>query len=122
MELSDHLVPRYFEADFDGDGGLDLVAPVRREKDGKRALAFCHQSGRRLFIVGLEEALGEMVPAYLDRIDWWALYRRPVAEMGASEEPPPELLGTALTIGISEVSSVLIYWQGERYVSYWQGD
>ncbi len=122
LQLSGHMTPRFFEADFDGDGSLDRVAPVRRVKDGKRALAFCHPETQRLFLVGLQQALGEMVPEYLDRIDWWDLYRRPVAAQGASGDPPPVLHGEALTIGIAEVSSILIYWQGERYASYWQGD
>lgn len=122
LTLSGHMNPRFFEADFDGDGNLDLVAPVRRTEDGKRALAFCHRKSQRLSVVGLHQPLGEMAPEYVDRMDWWALYRRPMAEQGASAEAPPELQGDALTVGIEGASSVLIYWQGERYASYWQGD
>ena len=63
-----------------------------------------------------------MVPEYLDRMDWWGLYTRRRAEQGASEEPPPDLVGDALTIGIEESSSVLVYWRGDQNASYWQGD
>ena len=50
----DHLTPPFLEGDFDGDGGRDLVAPVWRTEDGKRALAFCHPDRRRLDLVGLD--------------------------------------------------------------------
>ena len=120
-ELTAFLQPLTIEGDFDGDGAHDLAAPVARATDGKRGLAIC-RAGTYLDLVGFEGAMGEVVPAYFDRIDKWALHARGPVGQSAEQGPPPALRGDAIAIGKDDSSSALIYWTGTGYHSYWQGD
>ncbi len=115
------LDPPEIGGDFDGDDSLDSATLVVRRADGKRGLAIC-RAGTWLSLVGFEKALGELVPAYFDRMDWWSLQPRGPVGQGATEDPPPSLVGDALVLGMEGKSSVLLYWTPEGFRSYWQGD
>ncbi|MGD9535656.1 MAG: hypothetical protein AB7P52_03440 [Alphaproteobacteria bacterium] len=119
--LTAYLTPVELGGDFDGDGTLDLAAPVTRRADGKRALALC-RAGTYLDVIGLEGEMGHLMPAYFDRMDWWGLYPKGEVHQGVAEGAPPALTGDAILLGMEEKSSVLLYWDGGRYAAYWQGD
>lgn len=120
-ELSPFLRPSTVSGDFDGDDSHDLAVPVVRASSGKRGLAVC-RAGTYLDLVGFEGRMGEVVPAYFDRIDHWSLHPKgPVGE-SAAQGPPPELVGDAILIGKEDSSSALLYWNGKRWHAYWQGD
>lgn len=121
-DLGAYLRPTSLSSDFDGDGALDIAAPVTRKSDGKRAIAIC-RAGTTLDVLGLSGQIGvHLVAEYFDRIDGWML--QPKAELGHGGEgtPPPVLVGDAITIGKEDSSSALIYWTGAAWSSYWQGD
>lgn len=122
LALEPYLNTASLEGDFDGDGSLDIAAPVTRQGDGKRAVAVC-RAGTWLDIVGLDGEIGELVPAYFDHIDWWNLHPAdtPVGT-GATGEPVPTLHGDGIVIGKEDSSSVIFFWTPEGYASYWQGD
>jgi hypothetical protein len=107
------------EGDFDGDGAVDIAAAAVRTRDNKRGLAICR--GRTLHFIGFEGDMGELQPAYFESIDWWRLDTRREVGQGAGGTPPT-LIGDGITIGKDDSSSVLIYWDGTRFQSYWQGD
>jgi hypothetical protein len=113
--------PVALDGDFDGDGVLDLAVPVVRSADGKRAVAIC-RAGTWLQVVGLEGTLGLLDPAYFDRMDIWRLEPAGPINPGVGEGPPPTARGDKVLLGIAEVSSVLLYWDGEMFQAYWQGD
>lgn len=120
--LDPYLNTASLGGDFDGDGSLDIAAPISRLSDGKRAIAIC-RAGTWLDIVGLEGDMGELVPSYFDSIDWWNLH--PVANpvgVGGTGEPVPNLHGDAILIGKEDSSSTLFFWTPDGYASYWQGD
>lgn len=120
--LGTHLGSVSLEGDFDGDGALDTATAVTRRADGKRAIAFC-RAGTWLDIVGLEGRWGvHLVAAYFDSADWWGLVERGPVFTGGEGAPPPTLLGDAVAMGKEGASSVLIYWNGQDWTSYWQGD
>lgn len=120
--LGAHLGPATLGGDFDGDGALDLAAAVTRKSDGKRAIAFC-RAGTWLDVVGLEGRWGvHLVADYFDRVDWWGLVERGPVFMGGEGTAPPTLRGDGIVMGKEDSSSVLIYWDGEGWTSYWQGD
>jgi hypothetical protein len=62
-------------------------------------------------------------PSYFDNIDWWARHDKgPVGESAGESGPPPSMIGDGIVIGKEGASSALIYWNGEKFDSYWQGD
>lgn len=115
------LEPSSIGGDFDGDGAHDIAALVRRSTDGKQALAIC-RAGTWLNLIGLEGDLGHLTPAYFDRMDWWSLYPIGPVSQGVEEGDPPTLKGDAILLGMEEKSSVLLYWTGQAFHAYWQGD
>lgn len=119
--LVERLDPVNLGGDVDGDGSLDQAALVQRLADGQHGLAVC-RAGTWLDLVGFDAPLGELVPAYFDRMDWWGLHPRGPVGQGADGSPPPTLSGDALLLGLEEKSSVLLYWTPDGYRSYWQGD
>lgn len=120
--LGTYLGPATLGGDFDGDGALDLAAAVTRKSDGKRAIAFC-RAGTWLDVIGLEGRWGvHLVADYFDNVDWWGLVERGPVFMGGEGTAPPTLLGDAVVMGKEDSSSVMIYWDGEGWTSYWQGD
>ena len=121
IALAPFLSPSSLTGDFDGDGGDDLAVPAERRADGKRALALCLGDGS-LALVGLQGRWGELEPAYLDRMDWWALTEPGRAGASAAGGAPPTLVGNGIVIGIEGASSVLLYWQDDGFAAYWQGD
>lgn len=117
---STYLQPPLFELDFDLDGSWDLAMPVERIADGKRAIAIC-RAGTWLDVIGLEGDMGELTPAYFESIDWWRAEPAGPIGQGAGGEPPTPA-GDTITIGKDDSSSVLIYFDGDAFRSYWQGD
>ncbi len=120
-ELVRRLDPQSLGGDFDDDGSLDEAALVQRRSDGQHGLAIC-RAGTWLNLVGFDEEIGELVPAYFDRMDWWGLHEKGPVGQGADGTPPPQLFGDAILLGKEDSSSVLLYWTPDGYRSYWQGD
>jgi hypothetical protein len=121
FEIKAYLVPVEIGGDFDGDGALDFAVPIGRRADGKRAVALC-RAGTYLDVIGLEGEMGHLTPTYFDRMDWWGLHPKGEVGQGVAEGPPPRLIGDAILLGLEEKSSVLVYWNGQGYAAYWQGD
>ncbi len=116
-----YLQPPLFEIDVDGDGAWDFAMPIERIADGKRGIAIC-RAGTWLDVIGIEGDMGELTPAYFENIDWWNANPAGPIGQGAGGEPPPVAAGDTITIGKEDSSSVLIYFDGEAFRSYWQGD
>lgn len=122
LSLSPHLYPVSMHLDFDGDGSFDVAAPVVREADGKRGLAIC-RAGTWMDVIGIDGTrYGELDPAYFDSMDGWTAMPEGPVSQGASGGSPPTLVGDALTLFKSDSSSVLLYWSGDGWAAYWQGD
>lgn len=115
-------VPSFLEGDFDGDGRMDFATTVRRLTDDKRGLAVCRADESRLDLLGYDGRYGEhLSPEYFDRFDYWTVHEGDVGQ-GVAEGAPPSLAGDAILLGIEGSSSVLVYWDGAQWTSYWQGD
>lgn len=120
-QITPYLTPVELGGDFDADDAHDQAVPIIRKADDKRGLFLC-RAGTWGAVVGMTGRMGaHLTPAYFDNIDWWSLHTGPAGQ-GAGGTPPPALKGDAILIGKEGASSVLIYWTGETYSAYWQGD
>lgn len=121
-EITAFLTPVELGGDFDGDDAFDQATPVVRKSDGKRGIAIC-RAGTWAHVIGMSGKMGaHLSAAYFDNIDWWSLHGRGPVGLGGGEGPPPTLAGDALFIGKEGASSALVYWDGEKFTGYWQGD
>ncbi|GJL95400.1 MAG: hypothetical protein DHS20C05_18050 [Hyphococcus sp.] len=121
-DITPYVAPVELSGDFDGDDAGDMVMPVTRKSDKKRGLAFC-RAGTWTTLIGFDGKLGKhLSPGYFESVDWWAFHEKGPVGQGSGEGPPPTLVGDAIVVGKEGASSALIYWTGDGYSSYWQGD
>ena len=115
------LNPYYLRGDFNGDGRPDFAVLIERLSDKKQGIAIFHFGEPTIRVVGAGRPLNDG----LDDFSWmdvWQVYPRGPVGQGVEEGPPPRLRGEALWVEKSESSSAIIYWNGQKYVWYQQGD
>lgn len=112
-----HLNPFYLAGDFDGDGRMDYAVRIRRGIQSDRG---------RLAVLRGSGAVAWLTPDSLLRYPgpgaWYVHPRSQPVDQGVGEGSPPTLRGDAIMMVVPETSSALVYWNGRRFVSYWQGD
>jgi hypothetical protein len=111
------LNPFYLSGDFDGDGQRDYAVEARLQKWTGFLVLFGNGKHVRLE----RDSQLEFPPA-----DHWHVHPRnvPVRESPFEDEGKkvPTLKGDAILFIKHESSSSLVYWDGTRFVSYWQAD
>jgi hypothetical protein len=115
------LNPFSLRGDFDGDGRADFALLVRARRSGKPGIAVIHRAGARVFVLGA----GNDNSAGGDDFTWmdtWTVFDRGRVMQGAGTDRPPVLKGDALLVAKSEAASAILYWTGDRYRWYQQGD
>jgi hypothetical protein len=122
--LSFHVNPYYLHADFNGDGKLDTALWIRENGSNKAGIAVLHGETDELIIVGAGKKFGppEWNSDDLNGLDAWYVQLRGPVGQGVGEGPPPTLRGDAILAMKSESASGLIYWTGNDYRWYQQGD
>lgn len=116
--ISGRINPFYLRADFDGDGRADYAVLITNSK-AARGIAVCRAGSRTAVIVGAGVVLKKM--SDFDFGAWMVFPKGPV-EKGVGEGAPPRLLGDAISIIWPESASALLYWDGQRFRWYQQGD
>lgn len=114
------LAPGIQEADFDGDGKVDIAVLVRERISGKLGIVVVHRGTKQAFLIGAGTALSSGGDDF-SWMDSWRIVTGP-AEQGTTDEPPPRLRGAALWVEKDGSGSALVYWNGTRYAWYQQGD
>jgi hypothetical protein len=115
------LNPYYLRGDFNGDGRPDMAVLIERLSDKKQGIAIFHFGESTIRVVGAGRALnnGEDEFSWMDAWQVWP--KMPVGQ-GVEEGPPPKLRGEALYVEKTESASAIIYWNGQKYLWYQQGD
>jgi hypothetical protein len=116
-DVSSRLNPLYLEGDFNGDGKIDVALLVKQRSTSKLGIAIIHGGTGKVAILGAGIGIGNGGDDF-EWMDYWQLY--PKGRSG--EATAPRLRGDALLVGKSEAASALIYWNGQRYVWFQQGD
>jgi hypothetical protein len=115
------LNPFYLRGDFNGDGATDVAILVEEVRTGKRGIAVCHGGKKQVFFLGAGSKCGNGGDDFT-WLDVWSVYPRGPVSQGAGEPDVPRLLGEALHVEKSGSASGLIYWNGQQYLWYQQGD
>lgn len=116
-----HVNPFYLRGDFDGDAVADYAVLIKNTINGKIGLALVSGTSNRVDILGA----GALAFGRMDDFNWlnaWYVYPKGKVEQGVTELPPPTLIADALMVEKLESASGIIYWTGEKYEWYQQGD
>ena len=112
-----HVNPFYLWGDFDGDGSPDFVVRLRKRSQSERGQLACVGGNGRVSWLARDSLL-----RYPDPGAWYVHANAQPVKQGVREDKPPVLRGDALMMIAPEMSSALVFWNGERFVSFWQGD
>jgi len=120
-EFSFSINPFYLRGDFNGDAKFDIAVLIKEKYSQKSGIAIFHAGSDEVFLLGA----GKKIGAGGDNFDWlgkWMVYEEITVSQGVEETPPPTLLGEAVWVEKPESAGALIYWDGETYQWYQQGD
>lgn len=105
------LNPFYLRGDFDGDGTVDYVVRCAKENSEVVRLAVLHGQGK---VSWLDKDKSLDYPSVLA---WYVTSKQEAKAAGVANP-----IGDGIMIVKPESSSSLVYWNGKRFVSAWQGD
>lgn len=125
-QLDGRLNPNFLEADFNGDGNIDLAIPIKQVKTEKLGFAIIHGQTNEVFILGAGTEPKNGLSDDLTYIDIWKINREKINEAGVEENTGTgengELIlnNPSLQIEKSDVGGGLFYWNGKEYAYFHQ--
>lgn len=114
------LKPLSLAGDFDGDKNEDIAVRIRHKSSGKIGIAILFEGGRVATI-----GAGKPVGNGGDNFNWmdrWSVKKKGKIEQGVGEDSPPPLQGDALFVEKMDSASAILFWDGEEFQWYQQGD
>jgi len=121
FDFSFKINPLYLRGDFNGDSDPDIAIFVTEKSSGKLGIIVFHHDSGDFYVLGAGDAVGNGGDDFVWMTNW-TVRRNEVVDMGASMKPSPTLKGEALLVEKAESASGIIYWDGEQYLWYQQGD
>ena len=119
--IENRLNPLYLEADWNGDGHLDLALPIQEVISGKKGIVIIHGNTGETFIIGAGQQHETMDFDELGWVDIWKVNRLKENKPGLEEEIELLVLeNPSIRIAQSELGGGLIYWNGEAYSYFHQ--
>lgn len=125
-KIENRLNPLYLEADFNGDGTLDIALPVFEIGTNKKGFAIIHGQTDEVFILGAGKMFKNALGDNQDYIDIWLVNHEKINGAGVEEETGTGENGSlilenpSLEIAASEVGGGQIYWNGKEYAYFHQ--
>ncbi|GAA5024532.1 hypothetical protein GCM10011506_08220 [Marivirga lumbricoides] len=125
-KIDNRLNPLNLQADFNGDGKLDIAVPIMEIKTGKVGFAIIHRKSNEVHILGAGTKVKNGVSDDMSYIDLWKVNVEKVNEAGLGENTGTgekgELIleNPSLQIEKSEVGGGQIYWDGNEYAYFHQ--
>ena len=125
-KIENRMNPLYIEADFNGDGNLDIALPIRQIGTNKVGFAIIHGKSDEIHIIGAGTNVKNGLSDDMNYIDIWKVNRDKINEPGLEENTGTgekgELIleNPSLQIEKSEVGGGQIYWNGKKYAYFHQ--
>jgi hypothetical protein len=116
------LNPFYLRRDFDGDKKTDYALAVVESTTEKKGILIYHPTTKKYFLAGAGKAIPNGHGDDYQWMDAWAVSDEKMVGQGVTDLKPPKLTGEAILVQKLESSSGLIYWDGQEYKWYQQGD
>jgi hypothetical protein len=116
-----HVKPSYLQADFNGDRKADTAVLVKHESTGKIGIAIIHGDSSSVMILGAGRHFGNGGDDFV-WMDEWRIYPKGTVAKGVGGAVPPVLKGDGVLVIKTMAASALIYWTGQDYGWYQQGD
>lgn len=116
----------FLEADFNGDGEMDLVVAIRHTATNKVGFAIVHGGTNEAFIIGAGTKVKNGLSDDLDFYDLWQINTQRINEAGVGEETGTGDKGElildhpSLRLEKSDIGGGLIYWDGKQYAYFHQ--
>jgi hypothetical protein len=126
FKIENRMNPIYLEADFNGDGNIDIALPIRQVNTGKVGFAIIHGVTNKIHILGAGTEIKNGLSDDMNYIDIWKVNRDKINEPGLEENTGTgekgELIleNPSLQIEKSEVGGGQIYWNGKEYAYFHQ--
>jgi hypothetical protein len=121
FEFSAHIHPFYLQGDFNGDGKPDTAVLIKHKVTGKIGIAIVHGGSSTVTVLGADQSFGNGGDNF-SWLDAWYTQAKGKVSKGAEGGAPPKLIGDAIMVIKTESASALIYWSGDEYRWYQQGD
>lgn len=125
-KIEDRLNPVFLEADFNGDGFIDVAVPIYEIETTKKGYAIVHGETLEIFILGAGQLFKNALSDNQDYIDFWRINTTKINEPGVEEETGTGENGTliltnpSIEIEADEVGGGQIYWDGKEYAYFHQ--
>ena len=121
LDLDLSINPFYQNGDFNNDGQLDIAVFVKNLSTNDSGIMIVDSSNDKVIILGAGYNFhGE--DNFSSITNWYVNSKSCQIEQGATEESPPKLFGDALFLEKLGSSSAVIYWDGDDFRWYQQGD
>lgn len=121
FNIKEDLNPFYLEADFNGQGKLDVAICISEPSTNKQGILIQHGEDRTYYILGAGRTFNDM-----DNFHWmevWKVYREKTAErttftadFDIEGSETVALSNVAIQVSSSESSYNLITWDGTNYI------
>jgi len=117
-----HLNPFFLSGDFDGDHQTDIAILIRNKKSGESGILIILRKNRIVSVLGAGNLIEGRGGSNFDWMDMWTLYPKGEVKRSPFENYTPTLIGDALWAAKSESASVIIFWNGKKYIWYQEMD
>ncbi|MGV7225170.1 MAG: hypothetical protein ACQ9MH_27090 [Nitrospinales bacterium] len=123
-----NINPFYLQADFDGNGLVDLALIIKDSKTGKQGILIIHSETKNCYQIGGGINFGNGGDNWT-WMDVWKIYAHKTAEKtifssdnDIVEKETVRIQNTGIQVASSEGTANLITWDGNKYIWIHTGD
>ncbi len=131
--IASYLKPAYLQADFNGDGIVDIAALITEKGTNKKGIVVINGKTNQYFVFGAGTAFNAGGNDF-KWADKWSLYRKSTASETQFDKETGDIIG-GKTVQLKRPSILvedyeggaalaggIIYWDGKKYIWIHQGE